>query len=57
MIPVTSDVYVATRREFLARTTHRIYLLKLLSKIFRVKRDYVRCKWARVFVLCYWYVY
>jgi len=56
MIIVTSEVYVAMGHEFLARPTHRVYLLKLLSKIFRVKRDYVRCKWARVFVLCYWYV-
>jgi len=56
MILVTSDLYVAMRHEFLARNTHRIYLLKLLSNIFRVQRDYVTCKWARVFVLCCWYV-
>jgi len=56
MILVSSDVYVAMRHEFLERTTHIIYLLKLLSTMFRVKRDYVSCKWARVFVLCYWYV-
>lgn len=32
------------------------FLLKLLSKIFRVKRDYIRRKWARVFVRCCWHV-
>jgi len=56
MILVTSNAYVAMRHVFLARNAHFIYLLKLLSKIFRDKRDYVGCKWARVFVLCCWYI-